>query len=87
MSECVYLHKPMLSVPVGGQSEQLVNARYLEREGYGMFAASLDDPKTVHEFLERVPDCAKALSKYRQDGNEVLFEAVDHELDRAAAGV
>ncbi|HEY2736112.1 MAG TPA: glycosyltransferase family protein, partial [Polyangiales bacterium] len=27
MSECVYLHKPLLSVPVGGQVEQIVNAR------------------------------------------------------------
>src|SRR4051812_17973597 len=30
MSEAVYLHKPMLSIPVEGQFEQVLNARYLE---------------------------------------------------------
>ena len=31
LSECVYLHKPALSLPVAGQFEQTLNARYLER--------------------------------------------------------
>ncbi len=38
LSEAVYLHKPVLSVPLAGQFEQLMNARYLEREGYGKCA-------------------------------------------------
>jgi uncharacterized protein (TIGR00661 family) len=33
MGEAVYLHKPMLAVPVGRQFEQVLNARYL-REGF-----------------------------------------------------
>ena len=36
MGEAVYLHKPMLAVPLGGQFEQVLNARYLEAEGYGV---------------------------------------------------
>ena len=38
LSECVYLHKPALSIPVAGQFEQTLNARYLERLGYGEYA-------------------------------------------------
>ena len=30
MGEAVYLRRPMLAVPVGGQFEQVLNARYLE---------------------------------------------------------
>ena len=41
MSEAVYLHKPMLSLPVKGQFEQVLNALYLEKLGYGMYAPAL----------------------------------------------
>ena len=35
MSEAVYLRKPMLALPLAGQFEQEMNARYLERLGFG----------------------------------------------------
>ncbi len=44
MSEAVYLHKPLLSVPVEGQFEQVLNALYLEQLGYGVYAKALDGP-------------------------------------------
>ena len=44
MGEAVYLHKPMLAVPLAGQFEQILNGRYLEREGYGM---TVEDPGQV----------------------------------------
>jgi uncharacterized protein (TIGR00661 family) len=77
MGEAVYLRKPMLSVPLAGQFEQILNARYLEREGYGVFAESVDDPAVIPGFLERVPDCARALAGYAQDGNKEILAAVD----------
>ena len=87
MGEAVYLGKPMLTVPLGGQFEQVLNGKYLEKEGYGMSAVTLDDPKTVHTFLERVDGYAAALEGYQQNGNEELFTALDGLLDRAAAGI
>jgi uncharacterized protein (TIGR00661 family) len=86
MGEAVYLHKPMLSVPLGGQFEQILNGRYLAALGYGATAPELDD-KTVHAFLEQLPAYTKALAGYTQDGNKQLFEVLDGLLDRAAAGV
>ena len=38
MGEAVYLRKPMLAIPVRNQLEQVMNARYLEAEGYGLAA-------------------------------------------------
>ena len=41
MGEAVYLRKPMLAVPVAEQFEQILNARYLERLGYGDYAPAV----------------------------------------------
>jgi uncharacterized protein (TIGR00661 family) len=87
MGEAVYLHKPMLAVPLARQFEQVLNARYLAHEGYGRAADNLDDPKTVHEFIEAIPACEARLATYAQDGNREIFAALDHFLDKAAAGV
>jgi UDP:flavonoid glycosyltransferase YjiC (YdhE family) len=76
----------MLAVPLGGQFEQVLNARWLERLGYGMEAPTLDDPAAVRDFLARVPACEEALAGYRQDGNRALLAELDGLLDRAAAG-
>lgn len=84
MSECVYLHKPLLSVPVSGQVEQVVNARYLQKLGYGRTAQHID-AEVLREFLSAVPSCEERLAGYAQDGNRVLFEALAHELARVTA--
>jgi uncharacterized protein (TIGR00661 family) len=85
LGEAVYLHRPVLSVPVGKQFEQVLNARYLEREGYGM-AADAVDAKTLGRFLERIPDLRRNLEGYRQDGNALLLSRLDGLLDEVAGG-
>lgn len=87
MGEAVYLHKPMLAIPLHRQFEQVLNARYLEHEGYGMAAESLDDPAVVREFLARIPACEERLSHYHQDGNTLILRALDGFLDKAQAGL
>jgi uncharacterized protein (TIGR00661 family) len=82
MSEAVYLHKPLLSLPVEGQFEQVLNALYLEKLGYGMYAKALD-AKVLGEFLSRVPRCQEALKGYSQDGNTKLIAALDEQLHKA----
>lgn len=87
MGEAVYLHKPMLAVPVGRQFEQVLNARYLQREGFGREAESLADPQTLWDFIEAIPECQRKLEGYAQNGNEELLRTLDELLDRAAGGV
>ncbi len=87
MGEAVYLRKPMLTIPLGRQFEQLMNGRYLQELGYGRCVETLDDPSAVHEFLAKVPKYAQNLEGYRQRGNRKLFEQLDALLDRAAAGL
>ncbi len=79
MSEAVYLHKPLLSLPVRGQFEQTLNALYLEQLGYGRHAEVLDEP-TLKRFLADVPRCHEALQSYSQDGNRLMLDALDEQI-------
>ena len=76
MSEAVCLRKPMLALPLAGQFEQVMNARYLERLGFGTESAALDEASLVR-FLEREDDHHEALGGYEQDGNAEALDTVD----------
>ncbi|MBM7118584.1 MJ1255/VC2487 family glycosyltransferase [Archangium primigenium] len=83
MSEAVYLRKPMLTLPLKGQFEQVLNALYLEKLGYGMHASELT-VDVLRDFLQRVPRCQEALKGYEQDGNVKMIAALREQLARAA---
>lgn len=85
MSEAVYLRKPMLALPLAGQFEQEMNARYLERLGFGTAASALD-AAALERFLEREPVHEEALAGYEQDGNSEALAAVDGLVDELVAG-
>lgn len=79
MTECIYLGKPLLASPFGGQFEQILNANYLQREGYGERATVLDGA-TIGGFLGRVSGYAEKLKSYKHDHNVELLRAVDDAL-------
>ena len=79
MGEAVHLHVPMLSVPIRGQYEQELNARYLKRLGYGEFAEELST-ELVASFLERTDAMESALSRYTPHDNRVLFACLEELL-------
>jgi uncharacterized protein (TIGR00661 family) len=85
LGEAVYLRRPVLSVPVGKQFEQVVNARYLEREGYGMAADEVTGA-VLGEFLARAPELRRNLAAYHQEGNERTFASLEKNLQAAVAG-
>jgi uncharacterized protein (TIGR00661 family) len=85
LGEAVYLHRPVLSVPVKKQFEQVLNARYLEAEGYGLYAEEVTAER-VGAFLERLPDFGRRLASYRQDGNRDLLARLDEVLAAAGSG-
>jgi uncharacterized protein (TIGR00661 family) len=83
MGEAVFLGKPMLAMPIAGQFEQLLNARYLEAEGYGVCAESVPSIDFLLSFLDRVPDFAKKLKNFKHDGNRALLASLDGHLEAA----
>jgi uncharacterized protein (TIGR00661 family) len=84
MSEAVYLRKPMLAIPLAGQFEQIMNARYLEELGFGVAADQIDEP-ALERFLEGEDRHRQALSGYEQDGNVVTLETVERTIAELVA--
>ncbi|RPH68999.1 MAG: teichoic acid biosynthesis protein [Myxococcaceae bacterium] len=82
LSEAVYLKKPVLSVPVERQFEQVLNALYIQELGYGAYARRLDEA-ALDAFLARVPDHERALAGYAQDGNAVALATLKEQLGAA----
>jgi uncharacterized protein (TIGR00661 family) len=64
VGEAIYLKKPYLAVPLKGQFEQVFNALFIKREGFGMHSDRLTR-KQVTQFLENLPVYKKNLSKYK----------------------
>jgi uncharacterized protein (TIGR00661 family) len=83
MGEAVHLRVPMLSMPIGGQYEQELNARYLEKLGYGMHLdaeARPLDASVLAELLGRVDAMTRALASYQPRDNTMLFACIDELL-------
>jgi hypothetical protein len=70
LSEAVHLHKPVLSSPVKKQFEQILNARYIEKEGYGLCAEELGRER-LGEFLERLPEFGRNLATGGSSGRSI----------------
>ena len=85
MGEAVHLHVPMLSVPIEGQYEQVLNARYLAHLGYGDWAKELD-VETLERFLARTDDFAGKLEGYRPQDNSMLATCLTELLALADIG-
>jgi uncharacterized protein (TIGR00661 family) len=84
LSEAVYLGKPILAVPLHGQFEQLMNARYVQRLGYGVCADEVDG-QVLAGFIERLPELEASLADYQQDGNQRTLKEISARAAAAAA--
>ena len=85
LSEAVSLKVPLLSVPVAHQYEQELNARYLQKLGYGAWARKLE-VEPLLQFLDKVDVFQNTLHSYPSTDNSVLFACVDELVQRAANG-
>ncbi len=72
MSECVHLGVPLYAVPIDGQYEQELNARYLQALGYGDWSPTFDRAR-IADWLVSVPPG----TSYVQEPASVLYERVD----------
>lgn len=85
MAEAVHLHVPMLSIPVAGNYEQSLNARWLEHLGWGMFADRFDRD-LAGVFLDHTARFEAAMADWVPRDNSMLFGCVDELLDDVAHG-
>lgn len=80
MNEAVSLRRPFFSVPVENQYEQVLNAWYLEKLGYGVFADKIE-LEALQKWSQNIPLYSKALSNYYHDSNMQLYKTVKRILE------
>jgi uncharacterized protein (TIGR00661 family) len=83
VSEALYLGKPYLAVPVAHQFEQIFNAYFLDKEGYGAFWEELTKEK-VDSFLFNLPAFQEKLAAYERHDNSVLMTKLDQLIGELA---
>ncbi len=76
VSEALYLQKPYLAVPVKNQFEQIFNAYYLDKTGYGVWWKELNKER-VESFLFNLPHYTENLASYPRQGNAALLAKLD----------
>lgn len=91
LSECWHLGKPVLALPFGGQFEQLLNASYVERAGWGLRCDVDSHPSSVAErvrqMVRRAGEMREAIAQAspKHDGNAECLAALAAEVRDAAA--
>lgn len=81
ISECMHLRKRMLLLPLPGQYEQLINARYVEKLGLGICSRTLDH-HALARFLERLGEPMPQNGRILWPDNERFFEVLGGVLSR-----
>jgi uncharacterized protein (TIGR00661 family) len=76
VTEALHLGKPYLAVPVSHQFEQIFNAYWLDKSGYGAYWEELDKSR-VESFLFNLPHFREKLAGYPRQGNAALLAKLD----------
>jgi uncharacterized protein (TIGR00661 family) len=84
VSEALHLGKPYLAVPVRNQFEQIFNAYYLDKTGYGAWWQDLNRER-IESFLFNLPYFAENLAAYPRQGNTALLGKVDELIAKYTA--
>jgi uncharacterized protein (TIGR00661 family) len=82
MSEALYLGKPVYSLPINGQFEQMLNGYYLEKLGYGLYDLK-PKMRRFEMFLEGLEYFRENMrrDKARHFGNRELFRKLDRRIE------
>ena len=75
MSESIFLKKPYFALPLKGQFEQMLNALFLKKAGFGDYTENLTEKDVVY-FLHKLEHYKKNLQTYKPDYNK-LYKVLD----------
>src|SRR5438045_9220230 len=76
VTEALHLAKPYLAVPVSHQFEQIFNAYWLDKSGYGAYWEELNKER-VESCLSNLPHYRESLASYPRQGNQALLRKLD----------
>ncbi len=81
ISECMYLKKKMLMLPLAGQYEQIINAHYIQKLGLGISAEKLDED-VLARFLDELDKPMPDDERIIWPDNERFFGILQEVLNR-----
>ncbi len=80
ISEALFLGKPILSVPIRRQFEQICNAIYLQKKGYGEYHKKLSED-IIKKFISKLPTYRKNLKHFKNHDEKEFFNKLDEKID------
>lgn len=87
IGEALHLKKPYLATPVKRQFEQILNGKYLQHLGYGMYNDDID-LDTIHDFIDRLPQFKDRIhTHYTSYDNTTTFMHLNTLLEQAESGM
>ena len=81
ISECMYLKKKMLLLPLAGQYEQIINAHYFQKLGLGISSDKLDEA-IIARFLDVLDEPMPGDERIIWPDNDKFFDILQSELNK-----
>ena len=81
ISECMYLKKKMLLLPLAGQYEQIINAHYIQQLGLGISAEKLDEA-VLARFLDELDKPMPSDERIIWPDNDKFFRILQEVLNK-----
>lgn len=80
ISEAISIKKPIFSMPIKKQFEQITNAYYVQKRDFGVYENELDAEK-IKKFITKLPIFNKNLKNHRIKDNTQIFNKIDNILN------
>ena len=81
LSEALYLKKPIFSLPIRHQFEQVVNGQFVESLGAGMYHMSLNE-ENLKDFLDNLDTYKENLKSYDPGNQKQTLKRIDKEIQK-----
>lgn len=81
ISEAIYLKKPIYSIPAIGNFEQVLNAFYVQKLGYGEYHEAMNVSK-VKSFLKKLPKYQEQLETVKRFNNDGIINELIYRIEK-----
>jgi len=81
ITEAIYYKKPIYTVPVKHQFEQISNSYYIDKLGFGEKHNTLNY-KDLNSFLKNIPKYKQKLKRHKYKDKNVFFKSLDKSIKR-----
>lgn len=81
ISESIYLGKPVLSIPIKKQFEQILNALHVKKLGYGDYSLKIDEV-IIDNFMKNIPGFRRNLKRYNKQDNSDIVDKLNKLINK-----